>query len=244
MNGDASLPDAIPFLFPGLGNVHCLFSTARAGDMSLAGKATPRAEAVWNRTRFMERAGFGSWAEIHQVHGDAIVPAAGLPDATEDDLVAADGQFTRDENIGLIIKTADCQPLLFARRDGGAVAALHVGWRGNAMDFPGTAVARLCREFACGPADLLAVRGPSLGPTASEFVNFAKEWPGEFASWHEAGSKTVNLWALTRHQLEAAGLRPGNIFALDLCTHTMRGWFFSHRRKDAGRQISAIWMQS
>lgn len=227
---------AIPFSFPGLTRVRCLFSTVDAGNMS------PPEETVANRERFMRLAGFGGWAELNQVHGDRLVRARATSlDATEL-LERADGHHTGEPGLALVIKTADCQPILFAREDGGAVAALHVGWRGNAVDFPGTAVRRLCREFSCSPGNLLAVRGPSLGPAASEFVNFDREWPDGFHAWFDAAAKTVNLWELTRHQLEQAGLRRDRIFGLDMCTHTMGNTFYSYRRKDRGRQISAIWL--
>lgn len=241
MPDDTDFPMAVPFLFPGIAGVRCLFSTAPAGDMA-AGEGR-RERARRNRLHFMRLAGFDRWAETVQVHGDALVPAEGDPDPMRGGDAKADGLHTAEKRVGLTIRTADCQPVLLASRDGGAVAALHVGWRGNAMNFPGSAVARLCEAFSCPPADLVAVRGPSLGPTASEFVNFADEWPPGFLPWYNREDRTVNLWALTRHQLEAAGLRPERIHSLDMCTRTMAGWFFSYRRGDAGRQVAAIWME-
>lgn len=239
----APTPAFISFSFPGVGAVRCLFSTAAAGNMSLAVPESKRGATVENRRRFMRAAGFADWAETRQVHGDAIVGIAvpRLPKTGE--MEAADGMYTFEKDVGLVIKTADCQPILLARDDGGAVAALHSGWRGNAANFPGTAVERLCRKFSCKAENLLAVRGPSLGPVASEFINFAREWPPGFEPWFDSAGKTVDLWALTRRQLEGAGLRPDRVFALDMCTRDMADCFFSHRRGDAGRQVAAIWIR-
>lgn len=234
------MPAAIPFAFPGIPGVRCLFSTRHAGDMLLSGDDAEAAKA--NRKRFMDSAGFAVWAETRQVHRDALVRAAGgaLPYGNE--VEEADGLFTVDKGVGLIVKTADCQPLLIAREDGGAVAGLHVGWRGNAMRFPVTALARLCREFDCESRHLAVVRGPSLGPTAAEFVNFKQEWPSGFTPWFDRPTRTMNLWALTRSQLERAGVRADRIFSLDLCTRDMPELFFSHRRQDAGRQVNVVWI--
>lgn len=226
---------AVPFSFPGVNRVRCLFSTSASGDMS----ATAGGE---NKQHFMNKAGFSYWAELHQVHGSVIVEGQqGTPD--QPILPQADGQYTLSRSVGLIIKTADCQPLLLARKDGGAIAALHVGWRANAANFPDSAVKRLCREFSCQPRDLVAVRGPSLGPVAAEFVNFHDEWPKVFEPWFNPQDKTVNLWALTRHQLHEAGIRREDIFGIDMCTRDTRDFFFSYRRKDTGRQASVIWME-
>lgn len=244
MDDSDSTAGVIPFAFPGVPGVRCLFTTAPAGDMSLDPNGEDPVQARENRRRLMRRAGFSRWAEVRQVHGDGMVQAEGDSGVDNPGLANADGQYCFAKNVGLVVKTADCQPILLARADGGAVAALHVGWRGNAMNFPGTAVERLCRAFACEPGDLVAVRGPSLGPTASEFVNFVSEWPSEFSPWFEPEHKTVNLWALTRSQLQQAGLRRDRIFSLDLCTKTMAGHLFSYRRGDKGRQISVIWRES
>lgn len=239
--GTMSWCEAIPFSFPGIAGVRCLFSTAAMGDMRLSGDPASDSGAVAARRRFMAAAGFARWAEVRQVHGDALVAAAGTPEPTLSD-TAADGHHTDKKGVGLTIKTADCQPLFLARTDGGAVAALHVGWRGNAAGYPLTAVERLCESYSCSPGEWVAVRGPSLGPAASEFVNFDSEWPREFLPWFDRERKTVDLWELTRSQLEKAGLPRRNIFSLDLCTYSMPGVFFSYRRKDVGRLISAIWI--
>ena len=233
----------IPFAFPGVPGVQCVFSTALAGNMSLEASNGPDdlALTVQRRTSLMHQCGFARWAEVYQVHGDAIVENNGLETAELAPTAKADGHFTHTPGVALVIKTADCQPLLITRSDGKAVAALHVGWRGNALNLPGSGIARFCAEFACSPKDLFVVRGPSLGPGAAEFINFASEWPRDFLPWFNPESRTMNLWALTRHQLESAGVPPANIFSLDLCTHTHHSTFFSHRRRHAGRQTSLVW---
>ncbi len=175
------------------------------------------------------------------MHGNVIVPARVSAIVDPENLDDADGLYTLSPHTGLIIKTADCQPILFAREDGKAVAGLHVGWRGNAINFPGTAVKELCRLFSCTAKSLRAVRGPSLGPAASEFINFSKEWPSEFARWYNADTCTVNLWQLTRQQLIDAGMDSDSIYSIDMCTYDMEDYFFSYRRKDPERHINVIW---
>ena len=51
----------------------------------------------------------------------------------------------------------------------------------------------------------------------------------------------MDLWSLTRDQLLQAGLLPGNVFSLDMCTMCREELFFSYRRdKKCGRQASMI----
>ena len=195
--------------------------------------------------------GLDSWAEVRQVHGDALAvepfapPASELADYRMQDSPEADGMLTATPGKGLLIKTADCQPLLLAHRSGSHVAALHVGWRGNRCDFPASGVARFCARHGLDPADIFAVRGPSLGPSRAEFVNFAQEWGDAFRPWFDAKSRCMDLWGLTASQLEAAGVPPGQIFGLDICTSLNADHYFSHRHDPkSGRQASLIWIEA
>jgi sulfite reductase alpha subunit len=143
----------------------------------------------------------------------------------------------------LSIKTADCQPVLVAHKEGRHIAAFHIGWRGNRLRFLQSGIAAFCGRYGLDARDLLAVRGPSLGPQRSEFVNYGKEWGPDFANWFNARDKTMNLWRLTRDQLLETGLPDEGIFGLDLCTASMPDSFFSYRRDGiCGRQANVIWI--
>ena len=240
------------FRFPGLCGVRCIFQTRvgghsvgayGGGNISFATE-DERGCVQRNRRALQQGLGLTAMAELSQVHGDALVFE---PEAVPVDGLSsyeADGHATSRRGLGLMIKTADCQPILLAHAGGQHIMALHAGWRGNRMDFPGSAVRRFCEHYRLNPQDLLAVRGPSLGPDMSEFVNFEQEWGADFAPWFDACQRTMDLWSLTRHQLQEAGLRPSRIFGLDCCTATMNELFFSYRREKAsGRQASIIWLE-
>jgi hypothetical protein len=93
------------------------------------------------------------------------------------------------------------------------------------------------------PQDIMAVRGPSLGPGRSEFVHFNTEWGPDFAQYYNPATQTVDLWQMTQNQLFKAGLRQENIYSLDLCTYSLPQLFYSYRRdKTTGRQAGIIWI--
>ncbi len=157
------------------------------------------------------------------------------------------GQSEQANSTGhaLLIKTADCQPIMLAHKNGTHIAALHVGWRGNRRDFIGVAIREICAHYNLRPSDWLAVRGPSLGPAAAEFVNFKSEWTEAFRPWLNSSTQCMDLWNLTREQLLHAGLLARNIFSLDLCTAELNSLFFSYRKETVcGRQASLIWAES
>ena len=99
----------------------------------------------------------------------------------------------------------------------------------------------MCERYQTRPEAFFAVRGPSLGPAAAEFVNYDTEWGPDFAAWRDARRQTVDLWRLTRAQLIRAGLREERVFGLDLCTFSLPERFFSYRRDPhCGRQAALI----
>ncbi len=242
----------IAFTFPGLTSVKCFFQTRHGGaslgaygggNISYATKDAPK-HILRNRQALEAHIG-KPIIELSQVHGDGLIfdPQTATPCfAEKGPSYEADGHATAKKNCALMIKTADCQPILLTHKEGTHIMALHVGWRGNRIGFIATAIRRFCDQYALKPADLMAVRGPSLGPAMAEFIHFDKEWGPEYEPWFTPQNKTMNLWHLTRHQLQQAGLRDDHIFGIDLCTATMHNDFFSYRKeKESGRQASLIW---
>ncbi|MFA7164563.1 MAG: polyphenol oxidase family protein [Desulfoplanes sp.] len=241
----------IPFTFPNLPQVRCAFGTRQGGtstgpfaDGNISFEVGDDYDTVLqNRHELRRELGFERWCELKQVHGCGFIPNPqhDVIEGTED---PGDGLATREQGVGLVIKTADCQPIFLAHTSGNYVAAIHCGWRGNRMIFPHQAVIAFCSTYGIEPKDILAVRGPSLSPHKTEFIHFDQEWGTGFLTYFTPETHTVDLWQLTMDQLLEAGLAPENIFAVDLCTYTMEPWFFSYRRNTTcGRQASVIWIE-
>ncbi|WP_320171649.1 polyphenol oxidase family protein [Maridesulfovibrio sp.] len=241
----------IPFVFPGLDNVSAVFTTRRGGNckapfdegnLSFDVGDDPY-DVRANRTELASSLGVSQWHECRQVHGDIIhfEPEEGSPGNVAE--IEGDGLATSAKGHALVVKTADCQPILLAHKNGDFVAALHNGWRGNAINFPGKGVAEICAHYSCEPSELLAVRGPSLSPKAAMFVNFTTDFEPGFENYYSETEQTMDLWKLTRDQLLEAGLEERNIYSLDMCTFSMPDTFFSYRReKESGRMCSLIWI--
>ena len=245
-------PQVIWFEFPGLPRVQCAFQTRRGGfsaapynDGNISLTVGDDQEAVIrNRQALLKVLGVSAWSEEDQIHGDGVIFDAPATPLALAGVSQADGLTTAESGLALCIKTADCQPIMLAHSSGQYIAALHAGWRGNRLDFPHSGTLAFCEHYDLDPADVIAVRGPSLGPEAAEFINFDEEWGEEFKAWYNPATQRMDLWALTRAQLQAAGLKPGNIHAIDLCTYARADLFHSFRRDGAqsGRQASCIWI--
>lgn len=246
-----------PFEFTDIPGVACAFTSRRGGfsepphdSANLSYEVGDEDEAVQNnRMALAERLGFSNWLECIQVHGDVmhVDPTPARPEARA--TLEGDGLATATAGQALIIKTADCQPILLAHKSGKQIAALHVGWRGNKINFPASGVQRFCDAYGLDPAEVYAVRGPSLGPNRAEFVNFEDDFGPGFDGYFNPDSSTVDLWQMTLDQLMGAGIPEKQIFSMDLCTFDREDTFFSYRKacaspvKGTGRQAGVIWIK-
>jgi len=223
----------IPFAFPGLPQVGCVFTT---GSLTPGAPADPAASLAFTGAADPARI-------IRQVHGVDMIFEPEFDTLTRPSIEAGDGMAESRPGRALAIKTADCQPVLLAHESGQFIAALHVGWRGNVADFIGRALRTICVRYGLAPEEFLAVRGPSLGPGAAQFIRFEAEFGEAFRPYFDYRTQRLDLWRLTRDQLTKAGLRQDRIYSLDLCTHDLPEFFSYRRDKSTGRQASLIWIK-
>jgi len=197
-----------------------------------------------------ERAGVpeGNLRLLHQVHGARIVRAA----PGDGDRPQADGIVTADPSIALVVRVADCAPVLMADTRSGAVAAVHAGWRSTMRRIAPAAVGALREMYGSRSEDLIVALGPSLGVCCGEMgeeVVAAFEEAGHdrlsIERWfsRERGTRPhFDLWRANADQLAAAGVPPANIHVSGLCTRTYSRVFHSYRSSGpaAGRMAAVI----
>ncbi len=239
---------------PGVGAAMSLRAGGVSGgpwsSLNLGGAVGDPAVAVAeNRGRFAAALGARP-AWLRQVHG-ADVRRLGARDLGPD-LPAADAAWTTEPGIACAVLVADCLPVLFAARDGSAVAAAHAGWRGLAAGVLEATVEALGRGAGVAPRDLLAWLGPCIGPRQFEvgadvLLAFGQDPAApdaqRFAPRTRADGSArwlADLPLLARDRLLAAGL--GRVIAADRCTVEEDSAFFSFRRDGVtGRHAAAVW---
>jgi polyphenol oxidase len=188
---------------------------------------------------------------LRQVHGRTIATATvGRADAWT--RPEADAVISNDPASAVVVRVADCAPILMADRRTGAVAAVHAGWRSTMQRIAAHAVDALQLTYGSNPSDLVAAIGPSLGQCCGEMgeevvAAFAEAGHagGDLERWfvRERGRKPhFDLWRANRDQLERAGLDPSRVFSADICTKTHAGAFHSYRAagQNAGRMAAVI----
>src|SRR5436190_8067133 len=98
---------------------------------------------------------------LNQVHGrDIVVVREEVPSERP----RADGLVSDRPDVALVVRAADCVPLLVGDARTRAVAAVHAGWRGTAARVAVAAVEAMAREFGSQPEDVVVAIGPAIGP--------------------------------------------------------------------------------
>jgi YfiH family protein len=183
-----------------------------------------------------------------QVHGkNAAIVARGGPPMIGGP--GADILATGEAGVFLVVLSADCATIALFDPVARAIAAVHAGWRGACAGAAGEAVRLLAARLGAEPARLFAAIGPAIGPCCYEVGNdvlaAARTRPGGAAAIFSdprgaPGKGRLDLAALVRADLCAAGVRAESIEEARLCTRCRRDLFFSHRAGDTGRAGLAI----
>jgi len=207
-------------------------------------------ETITNREEFLRRLGldFRKLTLTTQEHGTRVVTVTeehcgrGASDAG-DALPSADGLITDVPGCPVGILVADCCCILMADKAGRVVGAFHAGWRGTLGGMAGNAVKNFQDEFSVPAGDLLAWFGPAIcgrcfevGPEV--WRKFRETWGGECLLEQPY---RVDLPALNRKQLIAAGMKEESVETVDICSLESETCF-SHRRGDdpEGRMLGVI----
>ena len=201
-----------------------------------------RALAIFNRKP-------ESVPELFQVHSDRIMlgrpPVAGAP------LPQADGVVTDLPALTLMMRFADCVPILMYDPVQRAAGIAHAGWKGTLAGVAARAVEAFRENFHSRPEDLLAGIGPSIGPdhyaVGGELADAFRSTFGSAASrWIEKrnGEIYLNLWAANEFVLRGAGVQ--KIEGAGICTACHTEDWFSHRAEHGrtGRFGAMIWLHT
>lgn len=146
---------------------------------------------------------------------------------------ATDGLVSDTPGIALLLRFADCVPILLFDPVRRAVGLVHSGWRGTIEGIVTKAVHVMEQAFGTNPADLQVALGPAIGPCCYEVGEdvagaVRRSLRGE-ALLHSSASGRwyFDLPEANRQQLLAVGVR--HVEQANMCTVCHRHEFFSHR---------------
>lgn len=188
-----------------------------------------------NRRRALHALGLEETSvyDVWQVHSAQVVVAQAARPAHMPH-VQADAILTGQRGVTLLMRFADCVPILLYDPQRQVVGIVHAGWQGTVRKVVREAVLQMQATFGTQPADLLAAIGPSIGPdhyeVGKDVVEAVEQTFGTDSSAllpRCDGRVFFDLWAANRLLLEQVGVRQIEMAALCTACHT-EDWF-SHR---------------
>lgn len=178
-----------------------------------------------------------AWAlrpDKRQVHGTRAVDIV----AAQQSVGEADAFHTALAGVPVSVITADCVPLLLARRDGGRVAAIHAGWRGLQDGI----VPHTLAQLEAGP-DWVAAVGPTICAACYEVgAELADSFEAQFGAAVVPAYRHLDLRAVAALQLAAAGIATiDHVGGCTCCARAADGsyQYRSYRRGDRNSQQHA-----
>jgi YfiH family protein len=150
--------------------------------------------------------------------------------------LATDGLLTITPGVALLLRFADCVPILLFDAKRRAVGMIHSGWKGTAGHIAAAAVEAFARHAGSQPGDLWAGIGPAIGPCCYEIGEdmapaIAQASPeGSAALQRRDGRLYLDLPGLVQAQLAAAGVE--QFVTSGICTACHTEEWFSHRAEN------------
>jgi YfiH family protein len=174
----------------------------------------------------------GQVITARQVHGNRVATVAGPHGGAV--MANTDGLATATPGLALMLRFADCQPILLYDPENHALALAHAGWRGLAQGIALRAVEAMQEAFGSRPGALLAGLGPAIGPccyivgqeVAAALGYALPDWKKVL---HLEGEDRwrLDLPGANAQLLAAAGVT--RIEQAGICTSCRNDEFFSHR---------------
>jgi len=167
-------------------------------------------------------------ADMRQVHGDTVGVVDGPPGSSA--RPEADALVSSAADTVLVVRVADCVPVLLADPDAGVIGVVHAGRPGMVAGVAPAAVGRM-RDL--GARELTAWLGPRICGACYEVPAAMQAEVGalvpEAVSTTSWGTPALDIAAGVRAQLEALDVRVVDVAA---CTRESAD-LYSHRRDGA-----------
>jgi hypothetical protein len=176
---------------------------------------------------------FESRFDVWQVHGDDVA-IADQPRLQGEPHSKADVIITDHPEVTMMMRFADCVPVLLFDKVKNIAGIAHAGWQGTMLRVAEKAVLAMVEEFGCSANDIIAGIGPSIGPDVYEVGDEVIQRTRQVfpAVWRDLlltrnGITTLNLWLANEFTLAGCGIR--SIEHANISTYENTQDWYSHR---------------
>jgi hypothetical protein len=185
----------------------------------------------------------GSIHFLRQVHGDTILTVPSHK-ATGSQVSAGEGDALITSRAGevLVIRTADCVPVVLFDPEVPILAMVHSGWRSTRLNITGKVLDLMENRFGSKPENIHVAILPGIGPFAYEVQkDVAQHFPDHV---RPSGERfLLDLPGAIAREASDKGILKHNLYITEHCTLSEKEEFFSHRGGDRGRNLNYAWFE-
>ncbi len=188
-------------------------------------------------------------ASLKQIHSTRVVVFDGPMKAEVLSQGEGDAMVTNQPQFLLVVRTADCVPVLLVDQKAGIIGAIHAGWRGAVDGIVSKTIQTCVEHFGSDVAQMHLAIGPSIGSCCYEVDAQVidplqagyPDWQGVLQETTE-GKGMLDLKKLVWHQVLASGIPEHQVERIEECTHCRDDLFYSYRREGRinGTMMSGI----
>ena len=188
-------------------------------------------------------------ASLKQIHSTQVMVFDSPVNAGVMSQGEGDALVTNQPQLLLVIRTADCVPVLLIDHRTGVIGAIHAGWRGAVDGIVPKTIQTCVERFGSQVSHMHVAIGPSIGPCCYEVdAQVIEPLQTHYPDWLGVLQKTttgkgmLDLRKLIWHQVLASGIPEQQVEQNEQCTHCRDDLFFSYRRegKVNGTMLSGI----
>lgn len=183
--------------------------------------------------------------DVWQVHGVEVVIAE-APRSPESPHMQADAILTDRPGLTLMMRFADCVPIMLHDPVRKVAGIAHAGWMGTVRGTVCFAVEAMQKHYGSSPNDIQAAIGPSIGPDHYEVgpdvvIQVQQAFGSDASSLlsASAGPMKFDLWAANRLLLEQVGVRHVEVAGVCTACHT-EDWYSHRAEKGRTGRFGAI----
>lgn len=190
---------------------------------------------VENRSRIIHALGFpeNDFFDVWQTHSSKVV-VVDQPRPRDQTYIQADAMITDKPGVVLLMRFADCVPVLLFDPVNCVIGVVHAGWMGSVKKIARLTAEKMHLTFGSKPHEIKACIGPSISseryPVGLEVINKAKSaFPDDWRAFVAIKNEQyhMDLWQSNAQALKEAGVV--DITYANICTASNTQDWFSHR---------------
>ena len=226
-------------------NLTHAFTTRESGNLAFHVNDN-EAHVIKNHESLAEKLGYNKESLVHmkQIHSDIVHV---VKDEDFNTCPTCDALITNTPNTPLMVRVADCSPMLVYESEKKVIAAVHAGRQGAFKNIVKNTVESFINHFNCEAKNLHVSIGASIGvccyEVGVEIYNEARTLGLEYALDIRDEKYYLDVNKILKSQLLTCGIKEENIEFLNKCTCCNTDKYFSYRAEgQTGRFAGVIFL--